>query len=283
MHDPQRILVVDDNPTNRDILDARLTANGYEVLHAADGEEALTAVQEHLPDLILLDVMMPKMDGIEVCRRLKGDPALPFMPIVLVTAKSDSQDVVDGLDAGADEYLTKPIDQKTLVARVKALLRLKALHETKTAAAAASAAPAKPERPAGTDLFISYSRQDRPKIETLSELLQKNGWTVWWDRQIKTGTSYDKVIENALMNARAVVVAWSSTSVDSDWVRAEAAYALKKTKLLPIRLDDAMPPLRFTHIHSINFTKWDGSSADQACQRLFADLVDLIGEPNVNR
>jgi TIR domain-containing protein/response regulator receiver domain-containing protein len=224
--------------------------------------------------------MMPKLDGIEVCRRLKGDPALPFMPIVLVTAKSDSQDVVDGLDAGADEYLTKPIDQKTLVARVKALLRLKALHESKAAEmAAASAKPVEAEKPAGTDLFLSYSRLDRPKIEALSEMLQQNGWTVWWDRQIKTGTSYDKVIENALMNARAVVVAWSSTSVDSDWVRAEAAYALKKTKLLPIRLDDAMPPLRFTHIHSINFTKWDGSSGDQAWQRLIADLVDLIGEP----
>ena len=233
MHEPQRILVVDDNPTNRDILEARLTANGYEVLHAGDGEEALTAVKEHLPDLILLDVMMPKLDGIEVCRRLKADPALPFMPIVLVTAKSDSQDIVDGLDAGADEYLTKPIDQKTLVARVKALLRLKALHETKAAAAkpATPDKPVVPEKPAGTDLFLSYSRQDRSKIEALSEMLQQSGWTVWWDRQIKTGTSYDKVIENALMNARAVVVAWSSTSVDSDWVRAEAGLCAEENQI----------------------------------------------------
>jgi DNA-binding response OmpR family regulator len=277
MTQPQRILVVDDNPTNRDILEARLTANGYEVLHAGDGEEALAAVKEHLPDLMLLDVMMPKLDGIEVCRRLKGDPELPFMPIVLVTAKSDSQDIVDGLDAGADEYLTKPIDQKTLVARVKALLRLKVLHDTKHAAAAAK--PAAPEKPLGTDLFLSYSRQDRPKIEILSVTLQKIGWTVWWDQEIKTGTSYDKIIENALMNARAVVVAWSNTSVDSDWVRAEAAFALKRSKLLPIRLDDTMPPLRFTHIHSINFTKWDGSSDDQAWQKLFADLTQLIGAP----
>jgi adenylate cyclase len=82
-----------------------------------------------LPDVILLDVMMPKIDGIEVCRRLKNDPTFPFTPIVLVTAKSDSKDVVEGLEAGADEYLTKPIDQMALVARVKSVLRLKDLHD----------------------------------------------------------------------------------------------------------------------------------------------------------
>jgi adenylate cyclase len=129
MHTPPRILIVDDNEANRDILDARLQAHGYELLQAVDGEEALDAARHHLPDLILLDIMMPKIDGIEVCRRLKGDAALPFMPIILVTAKADSKDVVAGLEAGADEYLTKPIDQTALVARVKSVLRLKALHD----------------------------------------------------------------------------------------------------------------------------------------------------------
>jgi adenylate cyclase len=129
MHSPPRILIVDDNEANRDILGARLGAQGYELLQAADGEEALSAARQYLPDLILLDVMMPKLDGIEVCRRLKGDATLPFMPIILVTAKADSKDVVSGLEAGADEYLTKPIDQTALVARVKSVLRLKALHD----------------------------------------------------------------------------------------------------------------------------------------------------------
>jgi class 3 adenylate cyclase len=129
MHTPPRILIVDDNDTNRDILDARLRVHGYDLLQAADGEQAIDVAREHLPDLILLDVMMPKLDGIEVCRRLKSDPALPFTPIILVTAKSDSKDVVAGLEAGADEYLTKPIDQTALVARVKSVLRLKALHD----------------------------------------------------------------------------------------------------------------------------------------------------------
>src|SRR6266545_449985 len=130
MHSPPRILIVDDNETNRDILVTRLGTHGYELTQAADGEEALAAAKEQLPDLILLDVMMPKLDGVEVCRRLKGDPNLPFMPIILVTAKTDSKDVVAGLEAGADEYLTKPVDQAALVARVKSMLRIKALHDT---------------------------------------------------------------------------------------------------------------------------------------------------------
>jgi class 3 adenylate cyclase len=132
MHSPPRILIVDDNETNRDILMARLGPQGYELRQAADGEEALAAAKELLPDLILLDVMMPKIDGIEVCKRLKNDASLPFMPIILCTAKADSKDVVAGLEAGADEYLTKPIDQMALVARVKAALRLKQLHDQVT-------------------------------------------------------------------------------------------------------------------------------------------------------
>jgi class 3 adenylate cyclase len=129
MHDPPLILIVDDNETNRDILQSRLEIHGYQLVQAADGEEALTLACRDHPDLILLDVMMPKIDGFEVCRRLKNDPALPFMPIILVTAKADSKDVVAGLDAGADEYLTKPIDQAALVARVRSMLRIKMLHD----------------------------------------------------------------------------------------------------------------------------------------------------------
>ena len=127
MHNPPRILIVDDNETNRDILRTRLGQHGYELLEAADGEEAIAATREHHPDLILLDVMMPKIDGIEVCKRIKADADLPFIAIILVTAKADTKDVVAGLEAGADEYLTKPLDQAALVARVKSMLRVKEL------------------------------------------------------------------------------------------------------------------------------------------------------------
>jgi adenylate cyclase len=129
MHNPARILIVDDIDTNRDILKTRLAVHGYVLLEAGDGEEALAAVKAHEPDLILLDVMMPKLDGIEVCRRLRNDKTLPFIAIILVTAKADSRDVVAGLEAGADEYLPKPIDQMALVARVRSVLRLKELHD----------------------------------------------------------------------------------------------------------------------------------------------------------
>jgi adenylate cyclase len=129
MHTSARILIVDDNEANRDILVARLSKHGYEILQAADGEEALASASQHRPDLMLLDVEMPKLDGFEVCRRLKRDPAMRFMPIILCTARAASQDIVTGLDAGADEYLTKPIDQAALVARVRSMLRIKELHD----------------------------------------------------------------------------------------------------------------------------------------------------------
>jgi adenylate cyclase len=136
MHDPPRILVVDDNETNRDILVTRLEAHGYQTLQAADGEEALRGVAQHRPDLVLLDVMMPNLDGVEACRRLKSDRAVAFTPVILVTAKAATQDIVAGLDAGADEYLTKPVDQAALVARVRSALRIKSLHEQVQAQAA---------------------------------------------------------------------------------------------------------------------------------------------------
>jgi class 3 adenylate cyclase len=86
--------------------------------------------REEQPDLILLDIMMPKIDGIEVCKKLRADASMPFVPIIMVTAKADSKDIVAGLEAGADEYLTKPVDQGALVARVKSMLRIKELHDT---------------------------------------------------------------------------------------------------------------------------------------------------------
>jgi class 3 adenylate cyclase len=130
MHEPPRILVVDDNEANLDIAKMRLESQGYEVLTAVDGEEALARVRETGPDLLLLDIMMPKLDGIEVTKRLKGDASLPFIPIILVTAKADAKDLVAGLEAGGDDYLTKPFDHASLVARVRSMLRIKELHDT---------------------------------------------------------------------------------------------------------------------------------------------------------
>jgi class 3 adenylate cyclase len=123
------ILVVDDDPDQRDIMSWRLTSQGYRAVLAADGEEALEVARVQLPDLILLDATMPRLDGFEVCRQLKADPSFPFTPIIMVTALAAVEDVVAGLDSGADDYLTKPVEQPALVARVRAILRTKALHD----------------------------------------------------------------------------------------------------------------------------------------------------------
>ena len=130
MRSPPLILIADDNAANADILQARLATKGYDTITVLDGQQALASAQEKLPDLILLDVMMPGLDGIEVTRRLKADAAMAFMPIILITARTDVKDIVSGLDAGADDYLTKPVDHSALLARVRSMLRIKSLHDT---------------------------------------------------------------------------------------------------------------------------------------------------------
>jgi diguanylate cyclase (GGDEF)-like protein len=124
----KRILVVDDNPDNIQLLRARLEARGYIVDEAEDGEAALERVYAPPPpDLILLDVMMPKIDGFEVVRRIKNDSTLPFIPVIMQTALDTTESMIQGLDAGADDYVSKPVNFRELDARVKSLLRIQAL------------------------------------------------------------------------------------------------------------------------------------------------------------
>ncbi|MEM7222788.1 MAG: PleD family two-component system response regulator [Pseudomonadota bacterium] len=120
-----RILVVDDVLPNVKLLEAKLSAEYFEVLTAMDGQSALSAAMEEIPDLILLDVMMPGMDGFEVCKRLKSDAKTRHIPVVMVTALSDVADRVRGLEAGADDFLSKPVNDVALFARVRSLIRLK--------------------------------------------------------------------------------------------------------------------------------------------------------------
>ena len=122
-----KILVVDDIPANVKLLHARLTAEYYEVITAANGFEALKACEENQIDLVLLDIMMPGMDGFEVCRRMKADPKMAHVPIVMVTALDQPEDRLKGLTAGADDFLTKPVNDIQLLSRVKSLVRLKTL------------------------------------------------------------------------------------------------------------------------------------------------------------
>ncbi len=119
----EKILIVDDDPDIRDILHLSLHAEGYEIVEAGDGEEALTAVQRSAPDLVILDFMMPKLDGGVVCQRLKKDLLLRHLPIIMLSARGDPPDKVRGLDAGADDYIVKPFEPRELLARVRMVLR----------------------------------------------------------------------------------------------------------------------------------------------------------------
>lgn len=121
------ILVVDDVPANVKLLEAKLTKEYYDVITAKDGFEAIEQTKAKKPDLILLDVMMPGIDGFETCRRLKEDPEVSHIPVVMVTALSDPSDRVAGLEAGADDFITKPINDTALFARVRSLVRIKVL------------------------------------------------------------------------------------------------------------------------------------------------------------
>jgi len=125
-----KILIVDDEPFNLDLLEQELGDHHYDIERAGDGAEALEKVDSFKPDVILLDYMMPKMNGIEVVKRLRQDERYKSLPVILLTAKGSQEDKVRGLDAGADDYVVKPFDSFELLARVRAMMRIKQLHDS---------------------------------------------------------------------------------------------------------------------------------------------------------
>ncbi len=123
------VLAVDDLPTNLRLLEAILTSRGFDVVQAASGEEALAFLAETLPDLVLLDIQMPGIDGYETCRRIRADERTAFLPVVMITA-SGAEHKVRGLESGADDFVAKPFEQAELLARVRSLVRVKRYHDT---------------------------------------------------------------------------------------------------------------------------------------------------------
>ncbi|HEV7147451.1 MAG TPA: response regulator [Pedococcus sp.] len=135
MTDDGTVLVVDDLAQNRRLMDAILTPRGFTVVVAASGQEALSILTQRLPDVVLLDVLMPELDGYETCRRIRANPRTAFLPVVMVTASGERWRL-RGLEAGADDFITKPLDQAELLARMRSLVRIKRYHDTVTTQAA---------------------------------------------------------------------------------------------------------------------------------------------------
>ena len=131
-----------------------------------------------------------------------------------------------------------------------------------------------------SDIFISYASEDRSRVRLLADALSGHGWSVWWDRQIPAGKSFDQVITDALAEARCVVVVWSRDSVTSSWVREEADEGRNRGVLIPVLIDDVRPPLGFGRIQAAPMIEWDGAHTSEAFQKLAADIAAVIGAPS---
>jgi hypothetical protein len=130
-----------------------------------------------------------------------------------------------------------------------------------------------------TDIFISYKREDQERARILAEALEAKGWSVWWDPKLRAGEHFDNVIEKALQEARCVLVLWSARSIQSQYVKDEASYALKLKKLVPATIEKVEPPFRFQGLHTVDLSDWDASERFPAFRKLLEDLGALLGAP----
>lgn len=258
MNSNKRILVVEDDPRVVIFVTDTLEYMGFVVLIARNGIEGLEKAKKEKPDLIILDVMMPEMDGYEVCRRLKTDRKTEHLPILMLTAKGQIQDKVKGLDIGADDYLAKPYDKEEFESRVKALLRRTSEKTDK------SAADKKPM------LFLSYARADVEQVDKIYQVLFRQGYKPWMDvHDITGGEDWIHAINIAIDKSELFVPVLSNNSVNRrGMIIKEIQRALEKWRgmlpddiyIIPIRLDDCLIPELVQHLQVLDWEAGKGKN-----------------------
>ena len=242
-----KILIVDDIPLNIELLNSYLKSSGYETYNANNGDDALKNVKVNKPDLILIDTKLPVINGFEVCRKIKSNPKSQFIPIIIVTSLQNIEDRINGIEAGADDFISKPFSKAEILARVKSLLRIKFLHdelEDKMKQISEEQDKLRKtndrmmkiiidlkafEKDAldNGGVFISYCHEDKKIADRITEGFAKDKINYWRDdEEILAGELIDKAISKGIQNNIVFLILLTPSSIDSNWVKRELDEAI---------------------------------------------------------
>jgi len=288
-----RVLHAEDNPVFRSVVKSLLTKWGYEPVICCDGNEAWEAMQrEDSPRLLLLDWMMPGIDGLELCRRLRADPNRPYAYIIMLTARSEAQDLVEAMNGGCDDYISKPFNAHELRTRLRAGRRVLGVLEESYRAQEASR-ESYPSAHIYPSCFLSHSSLDSGFVQVLFSMLDTEGVSCWYaPEDLKIGEKFRQRIDEKIRSSDKLLLVLSEHSVESPWVEDEAESALERERregrsiLFPIRIDDAVlhtgkawaAAIRRTR-HIGDFSNWRfQDSYHAAFQRLLKDLSARVRE-----
>ncbi len=238
MSERAKILIVDDEPFNVDYLEQELEDLGYEIISATSGQEALSQVAEKKPDLVLLDIMMPGMDGFEVCRTLKGDEDTRLIPIIFMTALGAVEDRIKGIEAGADDFLTRPVDERELRARIKTALKLKQAIERKIGKVGRVQ-----DRLGGHQVFVSYPSEHAAVATAIFNELTIAGFSCWMaPKSVPAGSTYASSITEAIEKSQVMILVCAAATNESEHCESEVGIAHDRgVKILPFRIENVRP------------------------------------------